>query len=63
MGEDYALQARVQIDTDEPSIEGLQSLLLIHHSFLAAGMGRKAYMLLSELKYSLMCSITSTKTV
>lgn len=46
LSEEYARQARMQMDVDEPSIEALQTILLIHRAFNAAGKGRKAYMLL-----------------
>ena len=36
------------MDVDEPSITALQTTLLIHRAFNAAGKGRKAYMLLSQ---------------
>lgn len=47
LSEDYAARARGEIDTDEPSVDALQSLLLLVTSFTAAGKGKKAYMLLS----------------
>jgi hypothetical protein len=47
LGEDYASRARAEIDTDEPSIEALQALLLLVTAFTAAGKGKKAYMMLS----------------
>ena len=47
--EDYATRARADIDTDEPSVDALQSLLLLVTAFTAAGKGKKAYMLLSTV--------------
>ena len=48
LSEDYASRARSEIDTDEPSVDALQSLLLLVTAFTAAGKGKKAYMLLSK---------------
>ncbi|TPX16951.1 uncharacterized protein E0L32_003513 [Thyridium curvatum] len=48
LSEDYAARARGEIDTDEPSVDALQSLLLLVTSFTAAGKGKKAYMLLTN---------------
>ncbi|CAG8978428.1 hypothetical protein HYALB_00013246 [Hymenoscyphus albidus] len=44
--EEYALRSRSELDTDDPSIESLQSLLLLVMAFTAAGRGKKAYMML-----------------
>lgn len=41
---DIALQARRMIDVDNPTIEGLQALLLLSQAFHAHGLGKKAYM-------------------
>ena len=46
MSEEYASQARKEMDMDEASLEGLQTLLLMHRAFFAAGKGPKSYMLL-----------------
>lgn len=43
-GLDAALQARRMIDVDNPTIEGLQTLLLLSQAFYAYGLGKKAYM-------------------
>lgn len=43
-GLEFALQARRAVDIDNPSIEGLQTLLLLSQTFFAHGMGKKAYM-------------------
>lgn len=48
LSEDYASRSRSEIDTDEPSIDGLQALMLLVIAFTAAGRGKKAYMLLSK---------------
>ena len=45
VSEEYAGQARAQVDADEPSIEALQTLLLVHRAYFALGKGRKAYMI------------------
>jgi hypothetical protein len=47
LSEDYASQSRSEIDTDEPSVDALQALMLLVIAFTAAGKGKKAYMLLS----------------
>lgn len=49
LSEEYALRARAEVDTDEPSVDALQALLLLVTAFTAMGRGRKAYMLLSKL--------------
>jgi len=41
------MRSRTEIDTDEPSIDALQALMLLVIAFTAAGRGKKAYMLLS----------------
>ncbi|KAI9734962.1 MAG: hypothetical protein M1834_002044 [Cirrosporium novae-zelandiae] len=46
--QDYATRARKEIDTDEPTIENLQSLLLLSMAFHALGKGKKSYLLLSN---------------
>ncbi|KAB5515218.1 fungal-specific transcription factor domain-containing protein [Coniochaeta sp. 2T2.1] len=48
LSEDYASRARGEIDTDEPSVDALQALLLLVTAFTAAGKGKKAYMLLTN---------------
>lgn len=48
MSEDYAARARSEVDTDEPSVDALQALLLLVIAFTAAGKGKKAYMLLTS---------------
>ncbi|KAK3327141.1 fungal-specific transcription factor domain-containing protein [Cercophora scortea] len=48
LSEEYAAQARSDIDTDEPSVDALQALMLLVIAFTAAGKGKKAYMLLTN---------------
>ncbi|OAQ65789.2 fungal specific transcription factor [Pochonia chlamydosporia 170] len=48
LSEDYAQRARRCIDTDDPSIDCLQGLLLLVMAFMASGHGKKAYMLMSS---------------
>ncbi|KAK5715454.1 hypothetical protein LTR15_010098 [Elasticomyces elasticus] len=46
--QEYATQARSEIDVDEPSIEHLQALLLLTMANFQAGKGKKSYMLLTH---------------
>ncbi|KAJ2903549.1 fungal specific transcription factor [Zalerion maritima] len=48
LSEEYASRSRRELDTDESSIDGLQSLLLLVTAFTAAGKGKRAYMLLTN---------------
>ncbi|GKU01625.1 transcription factor [Fusarium langsethiae] len=48
LSEDFAARARREINTDEPSIDGLQALLLLVSAFTATGKGKKAYMLMTS---------------
>ncbi|KAK4147985.1 fungal transcriptional regulatory-like protein [Dichotomopilus funicola] len=48
LSEEYAAKARFEIDTDEPSIDALQGLVLLVTAFTASGKGKKAYMLLTS---------------
>lgn len=52
--EEYATRARLDIDIDEPSIEALQACLLLVIAFIAAGKGKKAYMLLGTVSQALL---------
>ncbi|KAL4929558.1 type I 3-dehydroquinase-domain-containing protein [Aspergillus undulatus] len=45
---EYARQARRIVDTDQPSVENLQTLLLLSQTFYAYGCGKKAYMTLGN---------------
>ncbi|OGE50321.1 hypothetical protein PENARI_c017G09939 [Penicillium arizonense] len=47
-GLDAAHQARRMIDVDNPTVEGLQTLLLLSQAFFAFGLGKKAYMTFSN---------------
>ena len=51
LSEEFAARARNEIDTDEPSIDGLQATLLLVIAFIGAGKGKKAYMLMSTLNF------------
>lgn len=44
VGLEYALQARNMVDADRPSIDGLQTLLLLTQTFFAHNLGKKTYM-------------------
>ncbi len=46
MSQDHASRARAEIDVDEPTVDGLQALLLLVIAFTAAGRGKKAYMMM-----------------
>jgi hypothetical protein len=46
ISQEYARRARLGLDIDEPSIEGLQSLLLLAQASYQAGKGKKTYMFL-----------------
>lgn len=48
LSEEYAAQSRLEIDTDEPSVDALQTLVLLVTAFTASGKGKRAYMLLSK---------------
>ncbi|SPQ20958.1 9a50127e-daad-41df-8c6c-48425dfc66be [Thermothielavioides terrestris] len=47
LSEEYAAKARLAVDTDEPSVDALQTLVLLVTAFTASGKGKKAYMLLT----------------
>lgn len=46
LSDEYAAQSRRELDTDEPSIDGLQAALLLVLAFISAGKGNKAHMML-----------------
>ncbi|KAK4237422.1 nitrogen assimilation transcription factor nit-4 [Achaetomium macrosporum] len=48
LSEEYAAKARLGVDTDEPSVDALQTLVLLVTAFTASGKGKKAYMLLTN---------------
>ncbi|KAL2196125.1 fungal transcriptional regulatory-like protein [Corynascus similis CBS 632.67] len=47
LSEEYAAKARLEVDTDDPSVDALQTLVLLVTAFTASGKGKKAYMLLT----------------
>ncbi|KAI1171501.1 fungal-specific transcription factor domain-containing protein [Nemania sp. FL0916] len=47
LSEDFASMSRKEIDIDEPLIDSLQALLLLVVASIAAGKGKKSYMLLT----------------
>jgi len=47
IGQEYARRARLELDIDEPSIETLQTLLLLSQASFQLGKGKKTLMLLS----------------
>jgi hypothetical protein len=52
MGLDAALQARLMVDVDNPTVEGLQTLLLLSQAYFAYGLGKKAYMVFCKTIHS-----------
>ncbi|KAK2753912.1 hypothetical protein FQN54_007271 [Arachnomyces sp. PD_36] len=48
LGYEYGIKARRAVDIDDPTIDGLQTLLLLSLAFFANGQGKKAYMTLSN---------------
>ncbi|KAF2418783.1 hypothetical protein EJ08DRAFT_49897 [Tothia fuscella] len=42
-GVEYARRARMEVDIDEPSIEALQTLILLSQAMFQAGCGKRAY--------------------
>lgn len=57
LSEDYAVRARAELDIDDPTLDNLQTLLLLSVAFIAAGKGKKAYMLLCMLR--MICGLVS----
>lgn len=49
IGRQYTKQARAELDIDEPSIETLQTLLLLSQAMYQEGRGKKSYMYLCEM--------------
>lgn len=47
LADEYADRSRREVDTDEPSVDALQALVLLVTAFTASGKGKRAYMLLS----------------
>lgn len=56
-GLDAALQARRMVDVDDPTIEGLQTLLLLSQAYFAYGLGKKAYMTFCTIAFFYTLSI------
>ncbi|ORY09353.1 fungal-specific transcription factor domain-domain-containing protein [Clohesyomyces aquaticus] len=48
VGQEYARRSRMEVDIDEPSIEALQTLLLLSQASYQAGKGKKTFMLLTS---------------
>lgn len=46
LSEHYMIQSRSELDVDDPSIDSIQTCLLLVLAFKAAGKGRKAYMIM-----------------
>lgn len=46
-GLEYALRVRHMVDIDNPSIDGLQALLLLSQTFFVHNYGKKTYMTFS----------------
>lgn len=50
IGSEYARRARLELDIDEPSIEALQTLMLLAQASYQLGRGKKTFMLLSTIQ-------------
>jgi hypothetical protein len=48
IGQEYARRSRLELEIDEPSIETLQTLMLLSQASFQLGKGKKTFMLLSE---------------
>ncbi|KAH8730253.1 fungal-specific transcription factor domain-containing protein [Phaeosphaeriaceae sp. PMI808] len=48
IGQEYARRARLELDIDEPSIEALQTLMLLAQASFQLGKGKKTFMLLTS---------------
>lgn len=48
IGQEYARRARLELEIDEPSIETLQTLMLLSQASFQLGKGKKTFMLLSR---------------
>jgi hypothetical protein len=42
------MRSRAALDIDDPSVDAIQTLLLLSVAFTAAGKGKKAYMMLGK---------------
>jgi len=58
--EEYAKRSRAELDIDDPSMDTLQTLLLLEIAFKAAGKGKKAYMMLGRFQVLLIVGLTLT---
>jgi hypothetical protein len=47
IGLEYSRRSRLELDIDEPSIEALQTLMLLSQASFQLGKGKKTFMLLS----------------
>ena len=47
IGAEYAQRSRMELDIDEPSIEALQTLMLLSQANFQVGKGKRCFMLLS----------------
>ncbi|KAF2662218.1 hypothetical protein K491DRAFT_710166 [Lophiostoma macrostomum CBS 122681] len=48
VGQEYARRSRLELDIDEPSIEALQTLMLLSQASFQTGKGKKTFMLLTS---------------
>lgn len=62
IGQEYARRSRLELDIDEPSIETLQTLMLLSQASFQLGQGKKTFMLLSML-YHYFCGSPFPKTL
>jgi hypothetical protein len=53
IGSEYSRRARMELDIDEPSIEALQTLMLLAQASFQLGKGKKTFMLLSTISTTL----------
>ena len=47
--EQFAARARSEVDSDEPTLENLQSMLLLSMTYYAMGYGKKSFMQMGKL--------------
>lgn len=48
LSDECCTRARLALNTDEPTIENLQTCLLLSNAFFQAGKGKRSYMLLCK---------------
>lgn len=53
IGSEYARRARMELEIDEPSIEALQTLMLLAQASFQLGKGKRTFMLLSTIHTTL----------